>query len=66
MNHGGPFPATAQAGFSAVGIPGALLRFAMLQCYDNVRAERLPLGLRDQNPGELWRQVDGRWTQSSL
>jgi hypothetical protein len=38
----------------------------MLQCYDNVRAERLPLGLRDQNPGELWRQVDGRWTQSSL
>ncbi len=66
MNHGGPFPATAQAGFSAVGIPGALLRFAMLQCYDNVRPERLPLGLRDQNPGELWRQVDGRWTQSSL
>jgi len=66
MNHGGPFPATAQAGFSAVGIPGALLRFAMLQCYDNVRPERLPAGLRDANPRELWRQVDGRWTQSSL
>jgi alpha-ketoglutaric semialdehyde dehydrogenase len=66
MNHGGPFPATAQAGFSAVGIPGALLRFAMLQCYDNVRAERLPVGLRDENPRELWRQIDGRWTQDSL
>ncbi len=66
MNHGGPFPATAQAGFSAVGIPGALLRFAMLQCYDNVRPERLPAGLRDENPRELWRQVDGSWTQDSL
>ena len=66
MNHGGPFPATAQAGFSAVGIPGALLRFAMLQCYDNVRPERLPAALRDENPRELWRQIDGRWTQDSL
>lgn len=66
MNHGGPFPATAQAGFSAVGIPGALLRFAMLQCYDNVRPERLPPSLRDENPRELWRQVDQRWTQESL
>ncbi len=66
MNHGGPFPATTQAGFSAVGIPGALLRFAMLQCYDNVRPERLPAGLRDENPHELWRQVDTRWTQDSL
>jgi len=66
MNHGGPFPATAQAGFSAVGIPRALLRFAMLQCYDNVRPGRLPAGLRDENPRELWRQVDGRWTQASL
>lgn len=66
MHHGGPFPATTQAGFSSVGIPGALLRFAMLQCFDNVRPERLPAGLRDENPRELWRQVDGRWTQDSL
>ncbi len=66
MNHGGPFPATAHAGFTAVGIPGALMRFAMLQCYDNVRHERLPAGLRDENPRELWRQVDGSWTQGSL
>ena len=27
---------------------------------------RLPAGLRDENPRELWRQVDGRWTQDSL
>ena len=66
MNHGGPFPATAHSGFTAVGIPGSLLRFAMLQCYDNVRAHRLPEALRDENPRRLWRQVDGTWTQGSL
>jgi hypothetical protein len=48
MNHGGPFPATGHPGFTAVGIPASLRRFAMLQCYDNVRPDRLPL-LRDKN-----------------
>src|SRR5439155_10819690 len=47
MNHGGPYPATAHPGFTAVGIPASLRRFAMLQCYDNVREGRLPPGLRD-------------------
>ena len=47
MNHGGPYPATGHPGFTAVGIPAALRRFAMLQCYDNVRPQRLPPALRD-------------------
>jgi NADP-dependent aldehyde dehydrogenase len=47
MNHGGPFPATGHPGFTAVGIPAALRRFAMLQCYDGVRPHRLPKALRD-------------------
>ena len=47
MNHGGPYPATGHPGFTAVGIPAALRRFAVLQCYDNVRAGRLPPALRD-------------------
>jgi alpha-ketoglutaric semialdehyde dehydrogenase len=47
MNHGGPFPATGHPGFTAVGIPASMRRFGMLQCYDNVRAERLPAALRD-------------------
>lgn len=46
MNHGGPFPATGHPGFTAVGIPASLRRFAMLQCYDNVREHRLPAALR--------------------
>ncbi|MBT4691979.1 MAG: aldehyde dehydrogenase family protein, partial [Planctomycetaceae bacterium] len=67
MNHGGPFPATGHPGFTAVGIPGSLLRFAMLQCYDNVRHDRLPASLRDENlNGELWRCVDGNWTQGNI
>ena len=63
MNHGGPFPATGHPGFTAVGIPASLRRFAMLHCYDNVR-RRLPPLLRDKNPnGRMWRLIDGAWTQ---
>ncbi len=67
MNHGGPFPATGHPAFTAVGIPGSLLRFGMLQCYDNVRAHRLPEILQDVSPnGTVWRSVDGSWTQANI
>ncbi|MCH2181387.1 MAG: aldehyde dehydrogenase (NADP(+)) [Mariniblastus sp.] len=66
MNHGGPFPATGHPGFTAVGMPGAITRFAMLHCYDNVRPERLPSLLQDGNPDQVWRLVDGQWTQDDL
>ena len=48
MNHGGPYPATGHPGFTSVGMPAALRRFAVLQCYDNVRPHRLPEALRDK------------------
>ena len=65
MNHGGPYPATGHPGFTAVGLPASLLRFGMLQCFDNVRPHRLPPALRDQNPtGQMWRLVDKEWTQA--
>ena len=66
MNHGGPFPATGHAGFTAVGMPDAIVRFAMLQCFDNVRDHRLPSILRDENPGNIWRRIDGQWTTSKV
>ena len=63
MNHGGPFPATCHPGFTAVGIPAAIVRFGKLTCYDNVRHDRLPSLLRDKNPtGSTWRRIDGNWT----
>jgi len=67
MNHGGPFPATGHPGFTAVGIPASLLRFAALRCYDGVRPDRLPPELQDRNPnGRMWRWIDGEWTRRDV
>jgi NADP-dependent aldehyde dehydrogenase len=63
MQHGGPYPATGHPGFTAVGIPASLRRFAVLECYDNVRPSRLPALLQDKNPNSAtWRLIDGVWT----
>ncbi len=67
MNHGGPFPATGHPGFTAVGIPASLHRFAMLHCYDGVRPHRLPATLQDKNPTDkMWRLIDGQWSQGDV
>ncbi|PQO28649.1 aldehyde dehydrogenase family protein [Bremerella cremea] len=67
MAHGGPFPATGHPGFTSVGIPNAMRRFAMLQAYDQVRQSHLPEELRDHNPtGKLWRNIDGQWTTGDI
>lgn len=66
MNHGGPFPATGHPVFTSVGIPASIHRFSMLQCYDAVRPNRLPAPLQNRNPGQMWRCIDGRWTQEDI
>lgn len=66
MNHGGPFPATGHPGFTAVGVPGSVTRFGMLQCYDAVRQHRLPAVLQDRNPGGIWRRINGQWTTADV
>ncbi|MCC7085336.1 MAG: aldehyde dehydrogenase (NADP(+)) [Pirellulales bacterium] len=67
MNHGGPYPATGHPGFTAVGIPASMRRFAALHCYDNVRPIRLPPLLRDKSPsGKAWRLIDGSWTTGNI
>lgn len=66
MNHGGPFPSTGHPGFTAVGLPASAARFGMLQCYDNIRPKRLPPVLQDKNPGNVWRRIDGNWTQADV
>ena len=63
MNHGGPFPSTGHPVFTSVGIPAAIHRFSMLQCYDNIRPHRLPDALKPQNSNpNLWRYIDGMYT----
>lgn len=67
MNHGGPYPATGHPGFTAVGIPTSLQRFAVLHCYDNVRPQRLPPALQNKNPtGQMWRLIDSQWTRQDV
>lgn len=67
MNHGGPYPATGHPGFTSVGIPTSISRFAALHCYDNVPQSRLPPPLRDKNPtGTMWRYIDRQWTQNDI
>lgn len=67
MNHGGPFPATGHPGFTAVGFPASIRRFAALHCYDNVPASHLPEILQDRNPdGRAWRLVDNEWTRADV
>ena len=66
MNHGGPYPSTGHPGFTAVGIPASLRRFAALHSYDNVRPHRLPELLRDANLSGAWRYVDGEWSRRSI
>jgi NADP-dependent aldehyde dehydrogenase len=67
MNHGGPYPATGHPGFTAVGIPAAMLRFGALHSYDNVRHHRLPPELQNTNPtGRMWRYINGEWTRRDV
>jgi len=66
MNHGGPYPATSHPGFTAVGMPAAITRFAGLHSYDHVPDALLPPVLRDKNPGGLWRMIDGQWTMADV
>jgi NADP-dependent aldehyde dehydrogenase len=67
MNHGGPFPATSHPGFTSVGLPASIRRFAALACYDHVREARLPPELRNRNPdGCLQRCIDGVWTAGDV
>ena len=66
MNHGGPFPATGHPGFTAVGVPGSLVRFGKLTSFDNIRQDRLPALLQNKNTMGAWRLVDGKWTTDDL
>lgn len=66
MNHGGPWPSTGHPGFTAVGMPAAIRRFAALHCYDHLPDALLPTELRDRNPGGIARCIDGRWRHDDI
>jgi NADP-dependent aldehyde dehydrogenase len=62
MQHGGPFPATTDPRFGAVG-EDALKRFARPFCYQNWPDPWLPDELKDENPLQIFRTVNGQLTR---
>ena len=65
MVHGGPFPATSDGRATSVGTRAAL-RFARPVCYQDWPDSALPDELKDSNPLNIWRIVDGQITSNSL
>ncbi len=60
MFHGGPFPATTDARFTSVGA-AAIKRWVRPVSFQNYPGHLLPDELRDSNPLDIWRLVDGEW-----
>lgn len=60
--HGGPFPASTDARFGAVG-EDALKRFSRPICYQNWPQGWLPAELQDDNPLQIFRTVNGQLTR---
>ncbi|WOF22230.1 aldehyde dehydrogenase (NADP(+)) [Microbacterium betulae] len=58
MVHGGPFPATSDSRTTSVGTL-AIERFLRPVAYQNLPDALLPAALRDANPWNLTRRVDG-------
>jgi alpha-ketoglutaric semialdehyde dehydrogenase len=57
MQHGGPFPATTDPRFTAVGADG-IKRFARPLCFQNWSEEFLPDELKNANPLGIYRTVN--------
>ena len=62
MVHGGPFPATTDARSTSVGAD-AIKRFARPLCLQDCPQEFLPDALKDENPLNIMRKVNGEYTR---
>lgn len=65
MQHGGPFPATTDSRYSAVGADG-IKRFARPVCYQNWLNNLLPDELKNDNPLGIWRTVNDVLTRDAI
>ncbi len=59
MVHGGPYPATSDSRTTSVGT-AAIHRFLRPVCYQNLPDALRPEALKEANPLDLKRLVDGR------
>jgi NADP-dependent aldehyde dehydrogenase len=58
MVHGGPYPATTDSRFTAVGI-NAVKRWVRPICFQNCPDHLLPDALKESNPLKIKRMIDG-------
>lgn len=65
MQHGGPYPATTDSRWSAVGADG-IKRFARPVCYQNWSDNLLPDELKNANPLGIWRTVNDILTKDAV
>jgi alpha-ketoglutaric semialdehyde dehydrogenase len=65
MVHGGPYPATSDGRSTSVGSQ-AIFRFARPVCYQGFPDAVLPDELKDGNPLNAWRMVDGEMTREPI
>lgn len=65
MIHGGPYPATTDSRTTSVGT-GAIYRFSRPISYQNFPSSLLPDELKDDNPLEIWRLVNGEYTNGKI
>jgi len=63
--HGGPYPATSDGRSTSVGTR-SILRFVRPVCYQDAPQSALPDELKDENPLQIWRMVDGELTKERL
>ena len=65
MVHGGPYPATTDSRFTAVGIQ-SVKRWIRPVCFQNAPEALLPPELRNNNERNIWRLVNNTWTKESI
>jgi NADP-dependent aldehyde dehydrogenase len=65
MVHGGPYPSTSDSRFTSVGSQ-AILRFVRPVCYQGFPESLLPDELRDSNPLNIMRVLNGETTRDAV
>ncbi|HEV9035102.1 MAG TPA: aldehyde dehydrogenase (NADP(+)) [Puia sp.] len=65
MQHGGPFPATTDSRFGAVGADG-IKRWVRPLCYQSWSDAALPEALQNSNPLGIWRTINNNLTTDAV
>jgi len=60
MHHGGPYPSTTDSRSTSVGVY-AIKRFTRPIAFQDMPEDLLPAALKDSNPLQIWRMVNGEF-----